>query len=287
MGKLPYVQWYVGDHVRDPARRRMSLEARGGWDEILWAMCDAGQTGEWRGTREELTRLMGCNADVTANVLRELVTSGTANVTEMDGVVTVVNRRMKREADARKSANERQKRKRNKGRPVPVTQGSLFDHAGSSTSPSSTDPEDPAHPIRSGSPAERVTPPPAEASPQPPAVPIRLGGDWFEDLWIELGAVRMAQGLLDVRMLIEQYAHATGVTTLDGVQQLARRAVQAFTAYRATCTPGYVPPMNGYGFQRHWERIQLVLNGSEKLEQPGSGAMPIATLKFGGGGPKP
>lgn len=70
------------------------------------------------GTREELARDARCTVVEVSSAIDEINHTGTADVTERNGVVTVVNRRMKREFDARKKASERVKRHRSK---QPVT----------------------------------------------------------------------------------------------------------------------------------------------------------------------
>ncbi len=65
------------------------------------------RVGHIRGTREQLTILGRCNIDLLSKALDELRSTETVRVEESNGVVTLTNRRLKREEMARKTTKER------------------------------------------------------------------------------------------------------------------------------------------------------------------------------------
>ncbi len=108
MKKLPYMQLFTGDWKKDPALSRCSPATRGLWIDACAAMHDA-RSGSLSGSPEDLSRLLRCSpADVLA-ANAELKTTGTADVTERNGVITWTCRRIKRELNALTSNADRQR----------------------------------------------------------------------------------------------------------------------------------------------------------------------------------
>lgn len=122
MTKLPYMQFFVDDWLSDQALSLCIPATRGVWMDLLCAMHKAGRSGELRGTNEQLARIARCSTADLALALTDLQATGAAAISERNGVVTIVNRRMKTEADKRKADNERQMRHRSKARGDPVTE---------------------------------------------------------------------------------------------------------------------------------------------------------------------
>jgi len=110
--KLPTLQLYTGDWLKDPAVSMCSPATRGIWIDFLCAMHEYHRSGVISGTIEQLTRVGRCSVVELAPALNELSTSGAADVTKRNEVVTIINRRMKREADERKATNKRVRRHR-------------------------------------------------------------------------------------------------------------------------------------------------------------------------------
>lgn len=105
--KYPWIQFFPGDWLKDPALSLCSPLARGVWIDLLCAMHENNRAGELRGTPEQLSRVARCSPTELTQALTELGATGAANVTECNGVVTVSNRRMKREAKAREQTRKR------------------------------------------------------------------------------------------------------------------------------------------------------------------------------------
>lgn len=121
-GKLPYIPFYTGDWLKDPELSLCAPATRGVWIDLLCAMHNAGCSGELRGTPEQLARAARCSTADIAQALTDLQTTGAADVTERNGVVTVVNRRMHRVAKSRHTDKLRQRRRRmSRSRHGPVT----------------------------------------------------------------------------------------------------------------------------------------------------------------------
>jgi hypothetical protein len=114
MPEYPYMQWFTNDWMGDPAVTRCSPVTRGIWFDFLNVMHQLGRTGVLSGTREQLARFGRCSAAELGRALDELKQHDAGLVTEENGVVTVVNRRMLKEAERRKSDAERQKRHRSR-----------------------------------------------------------------------------------------------------------------------------------------------------------------------------
>lgn len=108
--KYPWIQFFTGDWLKDPALSICSPATRGVWIDLLCAMHELDRAGELRGTPEQLARVARCLPAEVAHALTELQTTGAAEVTERNGVVTVVNRRMKKESKNRNSNALRQAR---------------------------------------------------------------------------------------------------------------------------------------------------------------------------------
>jgi hypothetical protein len=108
--KYPWIQFFTGDWLKDPALSICSPATRGIWIDLLCAMHELDRAGELRGTPEQLARVARCQPVEITHALTELQTTGAAQVTERNGVVTLVNRRMKKEANERNGNALRQQR---------------------------------------------------------------------------------------------------------------------------------------------------------------------------------
>lgn len=122
MGKAPAFQFYVGDYLQDT--RCLSLEARGAWMDLLCTMWRSETRGEISLPLVGYSRLFGCSEEKTEAILTELLEFGVcdsnvtrnADVTLRHKKVTLICRRMKREATGRELAANRQLRFRERKR---------------------------------------------------------------------------------------------------------------------------------------------------------------------------
>ncbi len=110
--KLPYMPWYTGDYLKDPAVSRCAAATRGIWMDALCAMHELDRAGELRGTAEQLARITRCLPAEFVQAAEELGDTNTAEVELRNGCYVMRNRRMFAEASARKSSAERQLRHR-------------------------------------------------------------------------------------------------------------------------------------------------------------------------------
>lgn len=128
---------YTGDWLKDPSLGKCSPATRGVWIDMLCAMHENGRSGKLSGTAEQLARILRCSPDEVLSACNELGDSKTANVTLRNGHVTVINRRMSREAKERKQNALRQARhRRNAQNNGPVTPPSQPSSSSSSISSS-------------------------------------------------------------------------------------------------------------------------------------------------------
>jgi uncharacterized protein YdaU (DUF1376 family) len=117
--KQPGFYLYTGDWKKDTALSLCSTSTRGIWIDLLCAMHDAGSVGRLSGTIEQLSVLARCSPTEMSTALSEITSTQAASVAHHNGIVTVINRRMDREAKARESARKRMKRSREKRHPPP------------------------------------------------------------------------------------------------------------------------------------------------------------------------
>jgi hypothetical protein len=113
MSKNPYIPLYTGDWLKDPALTICEPSTRGIWMDLICVMHELDRTGELRGTTDKIARLARCSTEQLKSALTELQITGAALVTERNGIVTLTNRRMKREFDKRLLTKKRVERFRN------------------------------------------------------------------------------------------------------------------------------------------------------------------------------
>jgi len=113
MGKIPSLQFYPGDWLKDPAVRSVSFEARGLWIDMLCLMHESDRRGFLQHatgkpvTAEQLARMTGCSTDDVSRLLQELYNSGVYSCTD-HGVI--FNRRMAKDERFRVSRVENGKK---------------------------------------------------------------------------------------------------------------------------------------------------------------------------------
>lgn len=108
----PWMKFFVSDWRTDPKVSLCSPATRGIWMDLLCAMHELDRSGVITGTPETLARVGRCSAVELAQAVAELQTHGVADVTERCGIVTLVNRRMSREAKIRNGSKLRMQRMR-------------------------------------------------------------------------------------------------------------------------------------------------------------------------------
>lgn len=115
-----------------------SMSTRGVWFEMLCCMWDAPQRGKIEGTHEQLARLLGCSTLELTSAISEINVTKIGDVTECNGIVTVINRRMYREQKEKESGALRVKRHREKNQCNGESNEDVTLHSSSSSSSSCT-----------------------------------------------------------------------------------------------------------------------------------------------------
>lgn len=110
--KLPYLDLYTGDWLKDPSLSLCEPATRGIWIDLLCAMHERDRCGVITGTPDQLARISRCSAVDFVQAVADLQTHQAAEVTQRGDKYTVINRRMKNDADRRKREAARQRRKR-------------------------------------------------------------------------------------------------------------------------------------------------------------------------------
>lgn len=138
MGKNPAFQFYPNDWLGDNQLQMASTVTKGVWIQLLCRMWWSDTRGRIEGTREELCKIALCTMGEIETFLCDAVTLKFASVTLDNKNVTVVNRRMEREEQARKSNVARQARYRDTHRNAHMTVPSPSPSTPSPSTPSSS-----------------------------------------------------------------------------------------------------------------------------------------------------
>lgn len=99
MPKNPYIPFYVGDWLKDPAVTDCSPATRGIWIDLLCSMHERQSSGKLVGNAEQLSRVSRCSVAQFNAAAADLLNTGAAEVFERNGVFTIICRRLKREAE--------------------------------------------------------------------------------------------------------------------------------------------------------------------------------------------
>ncbi len=105
---LPFMKFFPGDYLRDPAVRSCSLTARGLWTDMLCFMHLSPRRGylQQNGkpvSAEQIARMSGCSTDDASRLLQELEDAGVFSRTEHG---TIYSRRMVAEETKRQKCSE-------------------------------------------------------------------------------------------------------------------------------------------------------------------------------------
>jgi hypothetical protein len=109
--KAPAFMFYPNDWIRDT--RILSPLSRGIWVDMLCFMWYAVERGKLEGTPEDFHRQLSCTEREFNKAINEINFKKIADVTICNGIVTVINRRMRKEEKERESTRLRVKRHRN------------------------------------------------------------------------------------------------------------------------------------------------------------------------------
>ena len=115
MGKLPYFPFYPMDWMRDLEEHPLEIE--GAWIRICCKLWWAESRGELKRTLPQWAKILRASEPETSEILSYLSTWKIGEVvTNGNGEITVISRRMKRDEKDRKNNAERQKRFKEKKR---------------------------------------------------------------------------------------------------------------------------------------------------------------------------
>ncbi len=107
MPKHFFMQYVPGDWLSDARVSQCRPETRGIWWDAKSAMHGLDRCGQLSGTVEALSRVCRCRVDEMRAAVDDLRSTGAADVTESNGIVTLVNRRMRREYENRQAVKNR------------------------------------------------------------------------------------------------------------------------------------------------------------------------------------
>lgn len=94
MAKNPYLKFYIGDYIKDT--KRLPLNVRGGWVELILAMWENDPKGEIIGDMEEYARTMSCSVDEAFLVIQILKQRRICDFEEFeDGRIKMISRKQK------------------------------------------------------------------------------------------------------------------------------------------------------------------------------------------------
>lgn len=110
------MQFYPADWRKDPQLQMCRMSTQGIWMNLLCLMWEAEIEGEIAGTKEELRRAVGCDEKEFEGFFEDIEKHKFGDVTNCNGNVTLICRRMKKAFLARESGNLRVKKyRRNQG----------------------------------------------------------------------------------------------------------------------------------------------------------------------------
>jgi hypothetical protein len=112
MSKHFFMQFYPGEWLSDAKVSQCRPATRGIWWDAISAMHGIDRCGQLSGTIEALARVCRCRVDEMRAAIDDLRLTGAADVTECSSVVTLVNRRMRREFEDRQAVKNRVDRHR-------------------------------------------------------------------------------------------------------------------------------------------------------------------------------
>lgn len=109
MGKNPAFQFYPSDWSNDTSM--LPLEVKGAWIDIICSMWWNGNKGELTGKYEDFAILLRVSKRKAEKIINCLMHKQICDcLTDTNGNITLISRRMKREEKARKDNAERQQR---------------------------------------------------------------------------------------------------------------------------------------------------------------------------------
>jgi hypothetical protein len=98
MSKQPYIPLYTGDYLK--ATRRLPLEVRGAWVDILIYMWENRERGTITGTIDEFASMLSCNIEQASFVIGLLQQKDVCDYELLKGgLIKLISRRMVREAE--------------------------------------------------------------------------------------------------------------------------------------------------------------------------------------------
>ena len=138
MNKRPSLQFYPGDWWRANDIKGCSMSTQGVWFNLLMAMWDSPEQGKIEMNLDSACRVIGAKTREVKRFLSENKQHKFADVTECNGIVTIINRRMYAEYLERKGTKERvQQHRKRKSNTLP-TRENRQDCNANVTTPSST-----------------------------------------------------------------------------------------------------------------------------------------------------
>jgi hypothetical protein len=112
MPKHFFMQFVPGEWLSDAQVSQCRPATRGIWWDAISAMHGIDRCGLLSGTVEALARVCRCRVDEMRAAVDDLRSTGAADVTVSNGIVTLVNRRMRREYENRQAVKNRVDRHR-------------------------------------------------------------------------------------------------------------------------------------------------------------------------------
>lgn len=98
MAKQPYIPLYTGDYLKDT--RRLPLEVRGAWVDIMIFMWESKEKGTITGTMEEFALMLGCSFKKANQIIAFLQEKGICDYEIVkNGHIKLISRRIVRDVE--------------------------------------------------------------------------------------------------------------------------------------------------------------------------------------------
>lgn len=102
MAKQPYIQFYIGDYIKDT--RILPLNVRGAWVDLILFMWENDPKGELTGDMNDFARMMNCSQDEAILVIQTLKQKKIFAWTDLEeGQIRIVSRKQKKMAEISKT----------------------------------------------------------------------------------------------------------------------------------------------------------------------------------------
>lgn len=282
--KRPWRAHYTKDWRTDPFVRRLKLEPRAVYLELLdIAWDEGGLRADWIETGEYVAQQIGISRRKFVSIWREIRDKF---VEFSPGIWS--NPRLEHERKEAEKQSEKQRKNAESRWSIDATalpRGIEVAMLSQSQSQSQSQ-ETNTHVFASS--GESPKAPEAKRTSEPRALEVENDDPFsiqylkhrglnflaFSNLWAKKSGILQAAGLQQAGRCIVDLAVSLG----QDPNPIAEKAIDAYLAYRDSLS--FKPAKNGYGLEKNWDHVQAWMAGEKRESKPLLGQSPIVELTF-------